>query len=185
MPSQQERLARPFPPKYVKPPAKGKYGSYVPIDVVQQALILILGPPSITIGEIFYGPDNQIEGCLVTLRTSIDGEFVTVTEVGDCENPTNWHTQGARMKDAISDGIKRCAMRLGLGLHLWAQEDYFLYAAIQKQELEKPFSLPASALGEVSAAETAGGVSSPPATPRERADRKVAQLQDKLEASNA
>jgi hypothetical protein len=27
---------------------------------------------------------------------------------------------------AASDGLKRCAMRLGLGLHLWAGGNYFL-----------------------------------------------------------
>jgi len=30
------------------------------------------------------------------------------------------------LKDAVSDGVKRCAMRVGLGLHLWSQNDYYL-----------------------------------------------------------
>ena len=35
-------------------------------------------------------------------------------------------TNGARLKNAVSDAHKRCAMRVGLGLHLYAQDDYFL-----------------------------------------------------------
>lgn len=40
------------------------------------------------------------------------------------------------MKDAVSDGIKRCAFRLGLGLHLQARLDYFLYDQLHKQNAE-------------------------------------------------
>jgi hypothetical protein len=125
--TQLARLARPFPAKYVKAPASGKYGSYVPHDVVTQALLAIVGPFDLEVGQIFYGEDGKVEGCLVTLSAMVDGARVHVTEIGDCEQPSNWKTQGARMKDAISDGVKRCSMRLGLGLHLWAQEDYFLF----------------------------------------------------------
>jgi hypothetical protein len=32
------------------------------------------------------------------------------------------------LKDAASDAFKRCAMRVGVGLHLWTKEgEYFLY----------------------------------------------------------
>lgn len=131
MTSQLARLARPFPAKYVKAPAQGKFGSYVPHDVVTQALLAIVGPYDLEVGEILKGDDGKVEGCLVTLSVTIDGRPTRVTEIGDCEQPGNWMTQGARMKDAISDGVKRCAMRLGLGLHLWAQQDYFLYEQLK------------------------------------------------------
>ena len=40
------------------------------------------------------------------------------------------------MKDAISDAVKRCAMALGIGLHLWSQFDgeseYFLDKQLEK-----------------------------------------------------
>ena len=131
--TQLERLARPFPAKYVRKPAQGKYGEYVPHHVVTQALLAILGPINLEVGEVFYGDGHIVEGCLVTITTMIDGQIVSVTEVGDCENPSNWKTQGARMKDAISDGVKRCAARLGLGLHLWAGADYFLYDQLKAE----------------------------------------------------
>jgi hypothetical protein len=134
--SQLARLARPFPSKYVKPPSKGKFGSYVPHDVVTQALLAIVGPFDLDVGEVFFGEDGKVEGCLVTIAVMVDGRHTVVTEIGDCEQPTNWKTQGARMKDAISDGVKRCAMRLGCGLHLWAQEDYFLYDQLRKDAEE-------------------------------------------------
>lgn len=134
--TQLERLARPFPARYVKAPAQGKFGAYVPHDVVTQALLAICGPYDLEVGQVFMGPDGQIEGCLVTLCLTIDDRRVCITEVGDCEQPGNWKTQGARMKDAISDGVKRCAMRFGLGLHLWAQDDYFLYDQLHRREEE-------------------------------------------------
>jgi hypothetical protein len=131
--NQRTRLARPFPARYVKKPPQGKYGSYVPHDVITQALLAILGPFDLEIGEPILGPTGKVEGVLVTIRTTIDGTTVAVTEAGDCENPDNWKTQGARLKDCISDGLKRCAMRLGLGLHLWSGDDYFLF-----QQLSSP-----------------------------------------------
>jgi hypothetical protein len=60
------------------------------------------------------------------LTCTIDGRQVRVEEVGDVGDVHNWPHDGARLKDAASDALKRCAMRLGLGLHLWAQEHYFL-----------------------------------------------------------
>ena len=35
------------------------------------------------------------------------------------------------LKNAISDAHKRCAMRVGLGLHLYAQDDYFLLKQLE------------------------------------------------------
>ena len=52
------------------------------------------------------------------MTVEIDGQLVTVEEAGDVEQPFNWHTDGARLKDAISDAVKRCAMAFGVGLHL-------------------------------------------------------------------
>jgi len=40
------------------------------------------------------------------------------------------------MKDAVSDAVKRCAMALGVGLHLWSQinntDEYFLDKQLAK-----------------------------------------------------
>ena len=44
--------------------------------------------------------------------------------------------KNARMKDAVSDAVKRCAMAFGVGLHLWAQfegkSEYFLDKQLEK-----------------------------------------------------
>lgn len=71
------------------------------------------------------------------LTATIDGETYSVTEVGDCEIPGNWPHDGARMKDAMSDAIKRCAMRFGVAIHLWSQNEFYLDRAIAKTLEEK------------------------------------------------
>ena len=73
----------------------------------------------------YPGRENAIVGCLARLTLTIDGDTRTVTETGDVEEPA-MNTDGRNLKDASSDAIKRCAMRFGLGLHLWSQGDYFL-----------------------------------------------------------
>jgi hypothetical protein len=67
-----------------------------------------------------------IVGGVWRLTVTIDGRTVAVEEAGDVEDPHNWRHDGARLKQAASDAIKRCAMRVGLGLHLWAGERYVL-----------------------------------------------------------
>ena len=70
------------------------------------------------------------------MTCEIDGQKISIQEAGDVEKPTNWKTNGARMKDAMSDAIKRCAMALGVGLHLWSQmgdqDEYFLDKQLAK-----------------------------------------------------
>lgn len=59
-------------------------------------------------------------------------ELWVAEEAGDCEEPHNWKTDGARLKDAMSDAYKRCAMRWGCGLHLWSQGEYFLHDVLTR-----------------------------------------------------
>jgi hypothetical protein len=61
----------------------------------------------------------------------VDGDFVTVTEVGDVEHPSG--NNGSNLKNASSDALKRCAMRLGCGLHLWSGENFYLDRALEKR----------------------------------------------------
>ena len=78
----------------------------------------------------------MVTGVVLALTVEIDGNLVTIEEVGDVEQPFNWKTDGARMKDAVSDAVKRCSMALGVGLHLWSQFDgeseYFLDKQLEK-----------------------------------------------------
>lgn len=121
-------LTRPFPPKYVHDDGRGN--DHVPHHIVTQRLIQIFGrPPKIELLRELYDGD-KLTG--VVMRLTVPG-FDPIEEAGDSDNPQS-KTNGARAKDACSDAIKRCAMRLGLGLHLWAQKDYFLYDVLKRDE---------------------------------------------------
>jgi len=141
---QLHQLSRPFPLSLIKEPAPGKFGDYVPHSAVTERLLSIVGPFDFQITEVirgqapdiigedgtkelprFSGRDDAVVGCLATLGVTIDGQRVYITEVGDVDQPAMNH-DGANLKNAASDAIKRCAMRIGLGLHLWSQEMYFL-----------------------------------------------------------
>jgi hypothetical protein len=145
-------LSRRFPPGFVE----RKDGSdYVAHHVVNQRLLSIVGPFDFELVEVIRGevaavpPDpnarsrrakagtpalrNVVVGGIWRLTCTIDGRRVRVEEVGDVGDVHNWPHDGARLKDAASDALKRCAMRFGLGLHLWAQEHYFLDHQLQAQ----------------------------------------------------
>lgn len=145
--TQLRDLAKPFAPRLIKQPPKGKFGTYVAHDVVNQKLLAVLGAFDFEVIELVRGsatpefPMGRIEGCLSRLTCEIDGRRTTVVEVGDCENPSNWTTEGGRMKDAASDSFKRCAMRLGVGIHLWAGQDFFLFDVLDKEEPRLPLEL--------------------------------------------
>jgi len=138
------QLVWPFPSDVIKKNPSGG-GDYVPHPIVEQRLIFVLGrPPTTELVEVVRGTvlekppdpkgksarakkgspqlDDAVVGVILRMTVVIDGERVEVTEVGDCEDPHNWTTDGARLKDAFSDAYKRCAMRLGVGLHLWTKE---------------------------------------------------------------
>ena len=139
------QLARPFPPGFIE----RKDGTdYVAHHVVTQRLLSIVGPFDFELVEIIRGdvaevapiPNGKsrrartgtpalhsiVVGGVWRLTCEIDGRRVRIEEIGDVGDVHNWPHDGARLKDAASDALKRCAMRLGLGLHLWAQEHYFL-----------------------------------------------------------
>jgi hypothetical protein len=150
MSSQLRQLAEPFPAKLVKKPPQGKYGSYVPHSTVNERALSIVGPFSFEVAEVIRGHavpvtihkgsdkehtfparDGAVLGCLGRLTTEIDGRQVVITEVGDVEGAAA-QEDGPNLKEAASDAFKRCWMRLGLGLHLWSQDDYFLAAQLDK-----------------------------------------------------
>lgn len=137
-------LSRPFPKEFIHSAPKGKFGDYIQHSVIRQRLLSVLGVYSQEVKEIIREEvkDKQgnykpiITGCVLALTVEIDGQLVTVEEVGDVENPFNWKTDGARLKDAVSDAVKRCAMAIGVGLHLWSQfegkSEYFLDKQLEK-----------------------------------------------------
>jgi hypothetical protein len=145
-------LARPFPTEFVE---RKENQDYVAHHVVNQRLLSIVGPFDFELVEVIRGdvpaqaPDpsarsrrakagtpalqNVVVGGIWRLTCTVDGQRVQVEEVGDVGDVHNWPHDGARLKDAASDAIKRCAMRLGLGLHLWAQQHYFLDQQLKAQ----------------------------------------------------
>ena len=137
-------LSRPFPKEFVHPAAAGKFGDYIQHSVIRQRLLSVVGPYSQEVKQVFKEvlKDKQgqqvevVTGVVLALTLEIDGQIVTVEEAGECEQPFNWRTDGARMKDAVSDAVKRCAMAFGVGLHLWAQfegkSEYFLDKQLEK-----------------------------------------------------
>ena len=136
--SQLSKLATPFSDRFIET-KPGKFSaSYVPHGIVTQFLLGILGAYDFHINDVVRDADGTVTGCLCTLTVEIDGRTTSIQEVGECENPNNWKTDGARLKACASDGIKRCAMRLGLGLHLWHKHDgnYVLADILEKREGE-------------------------------------------------
>ncbi|MAS97324.1 MAG: hypothetical protein CMF29_00105 [Kiritimatiellaceae bacterium] len=134
--SQLSKLATPFPDGFIET-KPGKFAAaYVPHGIVTQFLLGIVGPYDFSIDDVVRDADGTLTGCLCTLVVEIDGRVTSIQEVGECENPNNWKTDGARLKACASDGIKRCAMRLGLGLHLWHKQDgnYVLADILNKRE---------------------------------------------------
>ena len=136
--SQLSKLATPFPDKFIEE-KPGKFAAaFVPHGIVTQFLHGILGPYDFSIDTIIRDADGIATGILCTLTVDIDGRSTSIQEVGECENPNNWKTDGARIKACASDGIKRCSMRLGLGLHLWHKKDgnYVLAEILKNREEE-------------------------------------------------
>lgn len=144
-------LALPFPRRVVHEKPGGGGGSYVSHAVYAQRLLLHLGGYSFTLVEIIRGHvaakpatanraaqpalDDAIVGVVMRLSVTVDGRDVVIEDVGDCEQPHNWTTDGARLKDATSDALKRCCARLGLGLHLYekAPGEFFLVDALKRR----------------------------------------------------
>ena len=143
---QLAQLSQPFPPPFVERDPQGN--NYVSHSTVNEWLLTIVGPFNFTLAEIIRGdvaavPGNPqgrsdrarngtpaltgiVVGGVWKLTCEIDGRVISVEEVGDVGDPNNWPNDGVRLKQAASDALKRCAMRLGLGLHLWSGEHYRL-----------------------------------------------------------
>ena len=139
-----QELAKPFPQKYIHNNPTG-FGEYIQHSVIRQRLLSVLGPYEQRVIQVFKEEMTDKQGKTKTVTTgvvlemtfNIGGRDVSVQEVGDVEQPFNWKTEGARMKDAVSDAVKRCAMAIGCGLHLWARHDgkseYFLDQQLSKE----------------------------------------------------
>lgn len=141
------RLATPFPDRFVQ----SKQGaSYVNHAIVQQRLLGTLGPFTMRVDQVIRGdypakvtgtgekrrewPEgrNAVVGVVLTCVFTIDGETVEVSEVGEPEGYYMAEHDGERLKKAISDALKRCAMRVGVALDLWSKGTYVLPAMLER-----------------------------------------------------
>ena len=114
-----KKLTKNFPKDVVKQAPKGKFGSYVPHHIYTQRLVDVVGGQyNFLIKEIIRDKDNAVVGAVC--RLEIEGLGV-VEEVGDVDTHAISRniTESEVLKLAVSDGIKRCCMRFGIGLELW------------------------------------------------------------------
>ena len=128
--------------RFVEKAPQGKHGEYIAHDVINQLALAMVGPHSCEVVELIRGyipawiDKNEKErmpqridgvtGVLARLSVTLPGHgLVTITEVGSEDNP-QMGTDAENTKKAASDAYKRCWMRLGLGLELWAQENWSL-----------------------------------------------------------
>lgn len=140
MTQQLAKLAQPIDPRLVRTLPGQSSAEYVSHINIQQYLVGILGrvPKQEVVREIY--DDGKLTGCVLRLTTVIDDIETVVEEAGVSDNPQSG-TNADRLKDAISDAYKRCAMRMTCGAHLWAQADYFLHKSLS--DPASPISKPA------------------------------------------
>ena len=137
----QKKLIKDFPKSVVKPAPKGKFEDYVPHHIYTQRLVdVIPGGYDFTFTEI-RGKDNAIVGAKCKLFIKETDQ--TIEEVGDVTKyQLESNTESEVLKLAVSDGIKRCCMRIGMGLELWTggatEEEHYSEAKPQQTvEVEK------------------------------------------------
>jgi len=134
-----KKLTANFPKSVVKKAPQGKYGDYVPHHIYTKRLVDVVGGKYNFTYDIIRDKDNAVVGAKCTLE--ID-DLGTVQEVGDVDRHALARnlTESEILKLAVSDGIKRCCMRFGIGLELWTgdttEEEH--YAGVVAQVVEQP-----------------------------------------------
>jgi len=154
MTEQLTRLAQPFKSSLIHSEGRGG-GDWVSHSAVKEKLLAVVGPYSWERVDILRGYvpgiepnpngsskraktgapaiENSVVGYIGRLTCRIDGQVVSVEGCGDCEDPHNWPHDGARLKDAESDAFKRAAIHVGVGLHLWSGNEFFLHGYLKEQ----------------------------------------------------
>ena len=137
-----KKLTKNFPKDVVKQAPKGKFGKYVPHHIYTQRLVDVVGGKyNFYIKETIRDKNNAVVGAVC--RLEIEGLGI-VEEIGDVDttqiNRKQGITESEILKLAVSDGIKRCCMRFGIGLELWTgdttEEEH--YAGVVEQVVEQP-----------------------------------------------
>ena len=113
-----KKLTANFPKSVVKKAPQGKFGDYVPHHIYTKRLVDVVGGKYNFTYDIIRDKDNAVVGAKCTLEIDDLGK---VEEVGDVDRHALARnlTESEILKLAVSDGIKRCCMRFGIGLELW------------------------------------------------------------------
>lgn len=150
-----EALAAPFDPKDVKfKPQLVKNNralamAYVDARVIQDRLDEVLGVENWQDRYEFL-PDGSV---VCHLKLKLGGKWITKSDVG---SPSDQPDSGDRTKAAVSDALKRAAVKFGIGRYLYRLPSQWVEYDPVKKQIVRPPQLPAFAL---------------PATVRDRAAR--------------
>ncbi len=131
-----KKLTKDFPKSVVKKAPQGKFGDYVPHHIYTQRLVDVIPGKY----NFKYEPLRDKDGSLVGAKCILEIEGLGIMEeVGDVDSNALKRniTESEVLKLAVSDGIKRCCMRFGIGLSLWTggvteEEHYSAPQPIQK-----------------------------------------------------
>jgi hypothetical protein len=138
-----KKLTANFPKSVVKKAPQGKYGDYVPHHIYTKRLVDVVGGKYNFTYDIIRDKDNAVVGAKCTLEIA---DLGTVQEVGDVDRHglARNLTESEILKLAVSDGIKRCCMRFGIGLELWTgdttEEEH--YAGVEKTVIKQSVAEP-------------------------------------------
>ena len=130
------RLSKPFPSQFIESKPGAYSADYVKHSTVNEFLLGIVGPFDWQLVQVLHEPDGMVSGAVFRMTLEIDGRSVRIEEVRSIQQAGN-KNNGDRMKDAASDALKRCAMRAGLGLHLWSQKKYILHSTLESKIAQK------------------------------------------------
>ena len=111
-------LTKTFNKNEIKDAPKGKFGKYVPHHLITKRLNEVMHDGwTFEILREIKDKSGRCSG--VVARMTIDGLGFR-DEIGDTNAQQDGrNTDSELIKLATSDAIKRCAMRFGIGLHLW------------------------------------------------------------------
>ncbi len=140
----EEKLALPFAEEEVKFKPAVVTGNralampYVDARVIMDRLDEVFGVGGWE-DEIEFLPDGS---CVCRLKVKIDGQWISKCDVGGASEQPD---EGDRHKAAVSDGLKRAAVKVGIGRYLYRQEPIWADYDQKKKKFAKPPRLPASA----------------------------------------
>jgi hypothetical protein len=131
MPTDLIRLSKQFTGKFIKERKMGggRTESYVPHSSVSERLLQVVGPYDWDF-DIIKSEDVPV-AVKGQLTVTLDGKEVTVSGAGTPQN--TGESVGEQIKKMESDAFKRAASKVGVALHLWSQENYFLDVVLSKE----------------------------------------------------